>query len=91
MKFIRLLAVIPCMALLLAPLVANRVEPRVFGLPFLVILDYAFWIILSSLVMLIIHKFETKDLMNSAIIPICVVTIFAFWVAVAANMVRHSD
>jgi len=60
MKLIRLLAVIPCLALLFAPLIANRVEPRVFGLPFL-LFWIMLWIVLSSCIMLITHKFERKN------------------------------
>lgn len=54
-----LLALLPLAALLGAPFVANRVEPLVFGLPFLLA-----WcvgaVILSSATMALIHKLDQR-------------------------------
>lgn len=56
----RLLAVVPMLAILGAPWMANRVEPRVFGFPFLLA-----WIVggvlLTSLVMWLIHTLDRRD------------------------------
>jgi len=52
-----LLAAIPALALTLGVPLANRVEPRVFGLPFL--LAYiVVWIALTPLFMLAIYRTE---------------------------------
>jgi hypothetical protein len=52
-----LLAVLPLAALLGAPFVANRVEPRVLGLPFLLA-----WcvgaVLLTSATMAVIHRLD---------------------------------
>lgn len=52
-----LLALLPLAALLGAPYVANRVEPRVFGLPFLLA-----WcvgaVLLTSATMAVIHRLD---------------------------------
>ncbi|MEO7360756.1 MAG: DUF3311 domain-containing protein, partial [Gemmatimonadaceae bacterium] len=45
-----LLAVVPLLALLLAPYIANRLEPRILGMPFL--LGWiVVWVLLTSVVM----------------------------------------
>lgn len=55
----RLLALLPVLAILGAPWIANRVEPRVFGLPFLLA-----WItggvVASSLVLWIISMLDAR-------------------------------
>lgn len=54
-----LLALVPLAALLGAPFVANRVEPRLFGLPFLLA-----WcvgaVLLSSATMALIHTLDQR-------------------------------
>ena len=55
----RLLALIPMLAILGAPWMANRVEPRVFGLPFLLAWIVA-GVLLTSLVMWIIHALDRR-------------------------------
>ncbi len=55
----RLLALIPMLAILGAPWMANRVEPRVFGLPFLLAWIVA-GVLLTSLVMWIIHTLDRR-------------------------------
>lgn len=54
-----LLALIPVLAILGAPWIANRVEPRIFGLPFLLA-----WIvgavIATSVVMWIIRQLDRR-------------------------------
>lgn len=56
----RLLALIPMLAILGAPWMANRVEPRVFGLPFLLAWIVA-GVLLTSLVMWIIHTLDRRQ------------------------------
>ena len=55
----RLLALIPMLAILGAPWMANRVEPRVFGLPCLLAWIVA-GVLLTSLVMWIIHTLDRR-------------------------------
>jgi hypothetical protein len=56
----RLLALVPVLAILGAPWLANRVEPRIFGLPFLLA-----WVtgavLASSLVLWIISVLDERD------------------------------
>lgn len=61
----RLLALIPMLAILGAPWMANRVEPRVFGLPFLLAWIVA-GVLLTSLVMWIIHTLDRRQSPPSA-------------------------
>jgi hypothetical protein len=53
-----LLALVPIATLLAAPFVANRVEPRILGLPFLLA-----WcvgsVLLASAVMWLIHRLDS--------------------------------
>lgn len=52
-----LLAVVPAIALLGAPYIANRIEPRIMGLPFL--LGWiVIWVLITSLVMGIILRLD---------------------------------
>ena len=52
-----LLALIPLVALLVAPYVANRLEPRIAGMPFL--LGWiVVWVLVTSIVMGIILKLD---------------------------------
>jgi hypothetical protein len=52
-----LLALLPAAALLGAPFVANRVEPRVFGLPFLLAWTVGA-VLLSAATMAFIHRLD---------------------------------
>ncbi len=53
----RLLVLVPVLAILGAPWLANRVEPRVLGLPFLLAFIVAS-VLLSSLTMWIIYLYD---------------------------------
>ena len=52
-----LLALVPLLALLFAPYIANRLEPRVLGMPFL--LGWiVVWVLLTSVVMFVILRLD---------------------------------
>ncbi|WP_411282312.1 DUF3311 domain-containing protein [Gemmatimonas sp.] len=56
----RLLALVPAVAILGAPWFANRVEPRILGMPFL--LGWiVFWVLMSSVTMAIIGALDDRD------------------------------
>lgn len=57
MRLTHLIAIIPCLALLFAPFIANRVEPRVLGLPFL-LFWIMLWIVLTTGFMSIVFLLE---------------------------------
>ncbi|MDM5332015.1 DUF3311 domain-containing protein [Ureibacillus composti] len=60
MKYIKLLLIIPFIGMILCLPLANRIEPYVFGLPFL-LFWIVLWMILSSLIMTIIYKFDPDN------------------------------
>lgn len=54
-----LLAAIPFLALTLGPFVANRLEPRIFGLPFL--LAYCvFWVLLTPIFLFCVDRLRKR-------------------------------
>ncbi len=55
----RLLAVVPALAILGAPWFANRLEPRILGMPYL-LAWIVFWIVMTSIVMAIIGALDTR-------------------------------
>ena len=56
----RLLALVPAVAILGAPWFANRVEPRILGMPFL--LGWiVFWVLMTSVVMAIIGALDSRE------------------------------
>jgi len=56
----RLLALIPAVAILGAPWFANRIEPRILGMPFL--LGWiVFWVLMTSVVMAIIGGLDDRN------------------------------
>jgi uncharacterized integral membrane protein len=55
----RWLALVPAAALLLAPFVANRVEPLVLGLPFLLAFITG-WVLMTSVVMAAIYVLDDR-------------------------------
>jgi hypothetical protein len=55
----RLLALIPVLAILGAPWFANRVEPRVFGLPFL-LAWISGWVLATSVVLLVVSALDAR-------------------------------
>ena len=56
----RLLAVIPAVAIVGAPWFANRVEPRILGMPFLLGWIVG-WVLATSVVMAIIGALDRRD------------------------------
>lgn len=56
----RLLALLPVGAILGAPWLANRIEPRVLGLPFLLAWIVG-WVVASSLVMWLIASLDARS------------------------------
>lgn len=51
------LALVPLLALLFAPYIANRLEPRILGMPFL--LGWiVVWVLLTSVVMFVILRLD---------------------------------
>jgi hypothetical protein len=59
MKARHLLALAPPIALLASGWVANRVEPRVLGLPFLLVW-IAGWVVLTSVIMGVIYRLDRR-------------------------------
>jgi hypothetical protein len=54
-----ILAAVPLFALLIGPFVANRLEPRIFGLPFL--LAYCvFWVLLTPLFLFCVDRLRKR-------------------------------
>ena len=60
MRTIRLLALLPFVAMLIGPFFVNRVEPTVLGMPFLLAWCVA-WIMLSAVIMVIIFRFDPAN------------------------------
>lgn len=55
----RLLALVPAIAILGAPWFANRIDPRIFGMPFL--LGWiVFWVLMASVVMAVIGALDSR-------------------------------
>ena len=53
------LAALPCVMLVLAPLIANGDEPRVFGLPFL-LAWILFWVLLTPAIMFGVDRLRER-------------------------------
>jgi Protein of unknown function (DUF3311) len=60
MRLIRLLAVLPFVALLGGPFLVNRFEPTILGMP-LLLAWCAAWIVLSSAIMAIVYRFDPEN------------------------------
>lgn len=60
MKLTYILSSIPCMALLLAPFIANQVTPKILGLPFL-LFWIVIWIVLTTCIMYVVYKLENRE------------------------------
>lgn len=61
MKWYHYLVIIPLLALTVGIYFANRVEPFVMGLPFLMFWIVG-WVILSALIMLLINILDSKNI-----------------------------
>jgi hypothetical protein len=55
----RLLALVPAVAILGAPWFANRIEPRMLGMPFLLGWIVS-WILMTSIVMAVIGALDSR-------------------------------
>ncbi len=55
----RLLALVPAVAIIGAPLFANRIDPRVAGMPFLLAWIVG-WIIMTSIIMTVIRVLDER-------------------------------
>jgi Protein of unknown function (DUF3311) len=51
---------VPFLALIVGPFFVNRADPRVFGLPFLLVWIVA-WILLTSLIMAVIYAADPAN------------------------------
>jgi hypothetical protein len=60
MRSIRWLALVPFLALIVGPFFVNRADPRVLGLPFLLVWIVA-WILLTSLIMAVIYAADPAN------------------------------
>ncbi|WHY70093.1 DUF3311 domain-containing protein [Fictibacillus enclensis] len=60
MKSVKLLLFVPFIGLLGFIPVANRIEPYVFGLPFL-LFYIVFWMVLSSILLTVIYKLDPEN------------------------------
>jgi hypothetical protein len=60
MRMVRLLALLPFAAMLLGPFFVNRVEPTIFGVPFLLAWFVA-WIVLSAAIMAVIYRCDPAN------------------------------
>ncbi|SDM72990.1 Protein of unknown function [Fictibacillus solisalsi] len=60
MKSVKLLLFVPFIGLLGFIPAANRIEPYVFGLPFL-LFYIVFWMVLSSILLTVIYKLDPEN------------------------------
>lgn len=59
-KYAQLLLIIPFIGMCVLLPIANRIEPYVFGLPFL-LFWIALWMLLSSVIILIVYKLDPAN------------------------------
>jgi hypothetical protein len=60
MRMVRLLALLPFAAMLIGPFFVNRVEPTIFGMPFL-LAWFVIWIGLTAAIMALIYRFDPTN------------------------------
>lgn len=58
--FLRLLAALPFIGILLGIAFVNRVEPLVLGMPF-VLAWLVLWVVLSSVIMAIVYRLDASN------------------------------
>jgi len=58
--YLRLLSLVPFLGLVVGPVFANRVEPLVFGLPFLLAWVVA-WVFISVAVMACVYRLDPDN------------------------------
>jgi cation transporter-like permease len=58
--YLRLLSLVPFLGLLVGPIFANRVEPLVFGLPFLLAWVVA-WVFMSVAIMACVYRLDPDN------------------------------
>ena len=60
MKLIHLLGALPFLGILVGITFANRVEPFVFGLPF-ILFWIVMWVVLTSVIMAIVYRLDPTN------------------------------
>lgn len=60
MRPLYLLAALPFIGILVGTTFANRVEPFVFGMPF-VLFWIVLWVVLTSVIMAVIYRFDPAN------------------------------
>ncbi|MFJ7746061.1 DUF3311 domain-containing protein [Peribacillus sp. NPDC097295] len=60
MKYIKLLLFVPFIGMAFCMPFANRVEPYVLGLPF-ILFWIALWMVLSSFILLVVYKLDPDN------------------------------
>ena len=60
MKLIHLLAALPFLGILVGITFANRVEPFVFGLPF-ILFWIVMWVVLTSVIMAVVYRLDPTN------------------------------
>jgi xanthosine utilization system XapX-like protein len=61
MSFVKYLAVLPFLGILVGVPLLNRVEPLIFGMP-LILAWIVLWVILTAVIMAIIYRFDPANL-----------------------------
>jgi hypothetical protein len=59
-KLIHLLAALPFLGILVGITFANRVEPFVFGLPF-ILFWIVMWVVLTSIIMAVVYRLDPTN------------------------------
>ena len=60
MKLMHVLAALPFIGILLGVAFANRVEPFVFGMPFILFWIVA-WVVLTSIIMAVVYRLDPSN------------------------------
>lgn len=60
MNWVKLLALVPPIGIILGAFVANRVTPYVFGMPFLLFYIVA-WVVLTAPILAIVYKYDPAN------------------------------
>jgi hypothetical protein len=61
MPFVKYLAVLPFVGILVGVPLLNRVEPLIFGMP-LILAWIVLWVILTAIIMAIVYRFDPANL-----------------------------
>jgi hypothetical protein len=60
MKMVRVLVLLPFVAMLVGPFFLNRVTPTILGMPFLLAWFVA-WILITAIIMAVIFRFDPAN------------------------------